>query len=632
MSIRQRFFTHIILFSLALISHADTILRVKEGKIIPVRREILGVNQLAYNPTSYGLLIPGTHKIQPEMLQILKDLGIRSMRYPGGAGGTDSFDWKKSARITSKHQDHLGLLDFLDLCRETNSLPILGLSSFRGSPEEAAEFVEFLNSPNDGKHPWAAKRAELGYPEPFGIRYIEYGNETYHALRDKRITAEKYARNYLAFRAAMKKVDPEIQLGVVGHGEYWNKPVLDVIGDQFDFWIIHIYSLLRKTNGPEYISNFGQSRRLTHMVELLKARLSPKKALNIKIALTEFNLNLHMDKTLTSALINAEFLNTLLRTPEFFSAHYWQFCNEAFGMVRGWKAGEFVKRPNALMFQLYSKHLFDLSLPVSISGPLANSIDKEAVTLSEAEKKENLLDGIKWEGSNPNVIWTVDKDETLSIEFINNDAFNFFHVSRKFVLPKNEKPCSYRLTAEIRTEGMEGTSGAQLEFINKSIDLSGLDSETVEVLSDTWVPVSAVYTPTSDEKVLTIMARRKNGGGKGKMFIRNMKLARENRHLVQGHVVDAFLSVSRDYRTAGLLLTNRSFAPEKVTFELSGPLAKRTIHSVVSDTLTGPNAYADNEKTANTVFLAPRKVTYSGKRVSVQLPPHSLTGITLRLQ
>lgn len=57
---------------------------------------------------------------------------------------------------------------------------------------------------------------------------------------------------------------------------------------------------------------------------------------------------------------------------------------------------------------------------------------------------------------------------------------------------------------------MEGTSGAQLEFINKSIDLSGLDSETVEVLSDTWVPVSAVYTPTSDEKVLTIMARRKN--------------------------------------------------------------------------------------------------------------------------
>lgn len=122
-----------------------------------------------------------------------------------------------------------------------------------------------------------------------------------------------------------------------------------------------------------------------------------------------------MDKTQTSALINAEFPNTLLRTPEFFSAHYWQFCNEAFGMVRGWKAGEFVKRPNALMFQLYSKHLFDLSLPVSISGPLANSIDKEAVTLSEAEKKENLLDGIKWEGSNPNVIWTVDKDETLSI-------------------------------------------------------------------------------------------------------------------------------------------------------------------------------------------------------------------------
>ncbi len=102
------------------------------------------------------------------------------------------------------------------------------------------------------------------------------------------------------------------------------------------------------------------------------------------------------------------------------------------------------------MFLFCSKHLFAQSLPFSISGPLANSIDKQVVTLTEGEKKEDLLDGMKWEGSKPNEIRTVNKDETLSIEFINNDAFNFFHVSRKFVLPKNEQACSYRLTKEIR--------------------------------------------------------------------------------------------------------------------------------------------------------------------------------------
>ena len=34
-------------------------------------------------------------------------------------------------------------------------------------------------------------------------------------------------------------------------------------------------------------------------------------------------------------------------TPEFFTAHYWQFVNEGWGMVGGRKA-PYVKRPNYL--------------------------------------------------------------------------------------------------------------------------------------------------------------------------------------------------------------------------------------------------------------------------------------------
>ena len=157
--------------------HADTSIRIENGTEKPVTPEVLGVNQLAYGRDSYGFLLPGKNTVQPEMTQILKEIGVRSMRYPGGCGGTHMYDWKKSAGMKGGYQG-LGLLQFLKVCEETGAEPMLGISAFRGTPEEAAEFVEFLNAPDDGKSKWAAARVKLGHPEPYNIRYIEYGNET----------------------------------------------------------------------------------------------------------------------------------------------------------------------------------------------------------------------------------------------------------------------------------------------------------------------------------------------------------------------------------------------------------------------------------------------------------------------
>ena len=75
--------------------HAETSIRIENGTEKPVTPEVLGVNQLAYGRDSYGFLLPGKKTVQPEMAQILKEIGVRSMRYPGGCGGTHMYDWKK---------------------------------------------------------------------------------------------------------------------------------------------------------------------------------------------------------------------------------------------------------------------------------------------------------------------------------------------------------------------------------------------------------------------------------------------------------------------------------------------------------------------------------------------------------
>ena len=62
-----------------------------------------------------------------------------------------------------------------------NSEIIMVYGIGRGDAADAADMVEFLNAekgtnPNGGVA-WADRRAELGHPEPFGIRYFEIGNE-----------------------------------------------------------------------------------------------------------------------------------------------------------------------------------------------------------------------------------------------------------------------------------------------------------------------------------------------------------------------------------------------------------------------------------------------------------------------
>lgn len=616
--------------------HAETSIRIENGTEKPVTPEVLGVNQLAYGRDSYGFLLPGKKTVQPEMVQILKEIGVRSMRYPGGCGGTHMYDWKKSAGMKGGYQG-LGLLQFLKVCEETGAEPMLGISAFRGTPEEAAEFVEFLNAPDDGKSKWAAARAKLGHPEPYNIRYIEYGNETYHGNHyvkpHQRVLPEEYARNYLAFRRAMKAVDPKIQLGLVIFNKTWDTPIFRIVGNEFDFVIHHFYHGVQPFAETEYIENFSGSERFRKEVDTIRRNI-PRP--DLKIAITEFNSTRTRHHTLTAALFNASLLQAYLETPGIFAAHYWQFCNEGFGMVRGRKPGEIVKRPNALMYELFSANLLDRLIPIQIEGRMT-PVRTVQHKLTEAEKTVNLFQNSKWYWSNKteNAKMQILPGNVLKVEFLNDYPMNFFHIGIRGKAPKGDS-CAYRLTAEIRTEGMETTSGAQLQFGDgRGWDRTQSITNTTPVLSNSWTPVTAYYkNPLSDIKTLEIKVRRITGGGKGAIYIRNLKVTQEPRATDSDKVVAGMLTASKDGKTLALLLTNRSFSPETVTFDPATGTAFRNaaVSEVSAQALTGPDAYADNETKPDNVAIVPVKTTHSGSKIRLRLPPHSLTGVRISLK
>lgn len=82
---------------------AESLLKIAGEDPIPVRREIFGVNQLAYGD-GYGLVEPGTHTVVPELIQLLRESGLRAQRYPAVAEAPTTStgrwppDWRGKSR------------------------------------------------------------------------------------------------------------------------------------------------------------------------------------------------------------------------------------------------------------------------------------------------------------------------------------------------------------------------------------------------------------------------------------------------------------------------------------------------------------------------------------------------------
>ena len=188
--------------------------------------------------------------------EALAELPAQSLKWPGGCMAED-YDWRygigpRDTRFGKVDQawaawdeNDVGIDDFMELCRITGAEPIIGVNGGNGSPEMAAQFVEYCNGSVDTK--WGAKRAANGHPEPYAIRYWVVGNEQWGFFAVGYVGAEEYAKRYLRIARAMKEVDPSINLTAVGHIDGFSKVVLNHLKDEgalslIDMLQIHAYT------------------------------------------------------------------------------------------------------------------------------------------------------------------------------------------------------------------------------------------------------------------------------------------------------------------------------------------------------------------------------------------------------
>lgn len=215
-----------------------------------------------------------------DVLEKVKDLNPPLLRFPGGTV-IKTFHWEdgigpKEQRKAKKNlvwgginTYHFGTAEFIEYCREVKCEPVLVINLSTGSPDEAANWVDYCNGTENTYY--ANLRRSHGYPEPFNVKYWALGNEeAAEPDAGRHQDPHKYVEDVWHFIKLMKLTDPTIKLianGESGNND-WNKIILDGLGGAVDYLSYHAYvstdqgkpySIFRKIQGSENgVRNLGK--------------------------------------------------------------------------------------------------------------------------------------------------------------------------------------------------------------------------------------------------------------------------------------------------------------------------------------------------------------------------------------
>ncbi|HEX6963431.1 MAG TPA: alpha-L-arabinofuranosidase C-terminal domain-containing protein [Lacipirellula sp.] len=177
--------------------------------------------------------------LRADLAQLLADLQPGFLRFPGGcivegSGLANAYRWKDTIGDVAQrkqnwnlwaerqspqyHQTYgLGFFEYFQLCEDIGAepLPVINCGmacQFRGGGlipleeldpwvQDALDLIEFANGPPTS--PWGARRAAMGHPEPFNMKYLGIGNEQW---------SEEYFQRYRVFYRAIHPKYPELKL------------------------------------------------------------------------------------------------------------------------------------------------------------------------------------------------------------------------------------------------------------------------------------------------------------------------------------------------------------------------------------------------------------------------------------
>ena len=173
-----------------------------------------------------------------DLAQMLVALHPAFLRFPGGSYAegnllADSYKWKQTIGPVAERPGHwniwgyrssdgLGYHEYLQMCEDLGAKPLFvvncGMAEADFAPvdqigsyvQDALDAIEYANGPVSSH--WGAIRAYNGHAKPFGLTYVEIGNENGLSYPWGGGSPQQYLERYRPFYDAIQTAYPNIKI------------------------------------------------------------------------------------------------------------------------------------------------------------------------------------------------------------------------------------------------------------------------------------------------------------------------------------------------------------------------------------------------------------------------------------
>ncbi|TVQ03641.1 MAG: alpha-N-arabinofuranosidase [Balneolaceae bacterium] len=199
--------------------------------------------------------IPNTNGFRTDVLEALKHLEVPNIRWPGGCFA-DEYNWMDGIGPQSERPKRLnthwgmvlednsfGTHEFLNFTEMIGAEPVIAMNVGSGTPREMQQWIEYVNF--DGDSELANLRRENGRQEPWGVKYIGIGNESWGCGGN--MSPEYYSALYRRFATYVRNYSGNsiyrIASGFSDARYAWTETVMEHAANMMDGISLHYYTI-----------------------------------------------------------------------------------------------------------------------------------------------------------------------------------------------------------------------------------------------------------------------------------------------------------------------------------------------------------------------------------------------------
>ena len=399
---------------------------IADGQTIP--KEIYGQFAEHLGSCIYGGLwvgpeseIPNIDGYRTDVLEALKTLKVPVMRWPGGCFA-DEYHWKDGIgpredrpRMVNSNwggtveDNSFGTHEFLNLCEMIGCEPYISGNVGSGTVEELAKWVEYMTAP-DG--PMARLRAQNGRTEPWKVKYLGVGNESWGCGGN--MVVEYYSHLYRRYQTYCRNFGDnvlyKVASGATDYDYNWTEVLMKNVAEHADGISLHYYTVkgwdgskgsATDFTNEEYYNTLGKAVEIESVIKRHIAIMDSYDPENkVDLLLDEWGTwfdvepgtnpgHLYQQNTMRDAMVAALSLNIFHKyTQRLKMANIAQVANVLQSMVLT-NGDKMVLTPTYHVFRMYNVHQEATYLPLTCSSKTFTDANGRECPIVDATASRN---------------------------------------------------------------------------------------------------------------------------------------------------------------------------------------------------------------------------------------------------